>query len=146
MPAPGQPALSFVIPLFNSADTIAPLVREIAALRIEGGHEIVLVNDGSADRTAGVCRELLRAGGVTITPVINQNTTYFTEEDVKIANTASLTALKVTIVMQRASGLSYSGEYNTVGSQITQANSSTASAITYSPNSSAMSSRTGSLG
>ena len=72
------------------------------------------------------------AGGVTITPVINQNTTYFTEEDVKIANTASLTALKVTIVMQRASGLSYNGQYNTLASgQITQANSSTASAITY---------------
>jgi undecaprenyl-phosphate 4-deoxy-4-formamido-L-arabinose transferase len=67
MSAPGQPALSFVIPLYNSAGTIGPLVREIAALRIEGGHEIVLVNDGSADRTAVVCRELLRAGGVPIT-------------------------------------------------------------------------------
>ena len=67
MPAPGQPALSFIIPLFNSADTIGPLVREIAALRIEGGHEIVLVNDGSADRTADVCRKLLRAGEVPIT-------------------------------------------------------------------------------
>ena len=67
MSAPGHPALSFVIPLFNSADTIGPLVREITALRIEGGHEIVLVNDGSADRTADVCRELLRAGRVPIT-------------------------------------------------------------------------------
>jgi undecaprenyl-phosphate 4-deoxy-4-formamido-L-arabinose transferase len=69
MPASGQPALSFVIPLFNSASTIGPLVREIAALHIEGGHEIVLVNDGSSDRTAEVCRELLRASGVPITLV-----------------------------------------------------------------------------
>ena len=56
MPAP---AVSFVIPLYNSAETIAGVVREIEALPIDGGHEIVLVNDGSTDRTAAVCRELL---------------------------------------------------------------------------------------
>jgi len=54
------PALSFVIPLYYSADSLAPLVKEIEALSIEGGHELVLVNDGSRDATAGVCRELLR--------------------------------------------------------------------------------------
>ena len=53
------PSLSFVIPLYNSAETIAPLVHEIDALTIPGGHEIVLVNDGSADSTpANVCRNL----------------------------------------------------------------------------------------
>jgi glycosyltransferase involved in cell wall biosynthesis len=55
------PALSFVIPMYNSAPTIAALVRDIDALTIDGGHEIVLVNDGSADRTLEVCRELARA-------------------------------------------------------------------------------------
>jgi len=54
------PALSFVIPLYYSADTITPLVKQIEALQIEGGHELVLVNDGSRDATAGICRELLR--------------------------------------------------------------------------------------
>lgn len=54
------PALSFVIPLYYSADTIAALVKQIEALEIEGGHELVLVNDGSRDATAGICRELLR--------------------------------------------------------------------------------------
>lgn len=54
------PALSFVIPLYYSADTLAALVKQIEALEIEGGHELVLVNDGSRDATAGVCRELLR--------------------------------------------------------------------------------------
>ncbi|HEY0863453.1 MAG TPA: glycosyltransferase family 2 protein [Lacunisphaera sp.] len=54
------PALSFVIPLYYSADTIVALVKQIEALQIEGGHELVLVNDGSRDATAGVCRELLR--------------------------------------------------------------------------------------
>lgn len=61
------PALSFVIPLYNSAATIAPLVRDIEALVIDGGHEVVLVNDGSADGTATVCRELVRSARVPIT-------------------------------------------------------------------------------
>lgn len=52
-------ALSFVIPLYNSAATIGPLVREIAALEVPGGHEIILVNDGSRDGTGEVCRDLL---------------------------------------------------------------------------------------
>ena len=60
-------ALSFVIPLYNSAATIAPLVREIENLTIDGGHEIVLVNDGSVDATAAVCRELVRSARVPVT-------------------------------------------------------------------------------
>ncbi|MGE3959997.1 MAG: glycosyltransferase [Vicinamibacterales bacterium] len=62
-------ALSFVIPLYNSAETIADVVRDIEALEIEGGHEIVLVNDGSADRTSAVVREVMRAARVPITLV-----------------------------------------------------------------------------
>jgi glycosyltransferase involved in cell wall biosynthesis len=62
-----NPALTFVVPLYNSAPTIAALVRDIEALPIEGGHEIVLINDGSSDATADVCRELVRAARVPIT-------------------------------------------------------------------------------
>lgn len=54
-----RPALSFVIPLYHSSGTIVSVVREIEALAIEGGHELVLVNDGSRDDTAAVCRALL---------------------------------------------------------------------------------------
>lgn len=61
------PALSFVIPLYFSADTITALVKQIEALQIEGGHELVLVNDGSRDATAGICRELLRDARIPIT-------------------------------------------------------------------------------
>lgn len=61
------PALSFVIPLYYSAETITPLVKEIEDLVIEGGHELVLVNDGSRDATAGICRELLRDARIPIT-------------------------------------------------------------------------------
>jgi undecaprenyl-phosphate 4-deoxy-4-formamido-L-arabinose transferase len=53
------PALSFVIPLYHSAETIAGVVRDIEALSIEHGHEVVLVNDGSMDGTSEVCRALL---------------------------------------------------------------------------------------
>lgn len=60
-------ALSFVIPLYYSADTIGEVVREIDALEIEGGHELVLVNDGSTDRTSEVCRELMRRTRVPVT-------------------------------------------------------------------------------
>lgn len=60
------PALSFVIPLYHSAETIAPLVKHIESLSIEGGHELVLVNDGSRDATAGICRELLRDARIPI--------------------------------------------------------------------------------
>lgn len=61
-----SPALSFVIPLYNSEETIRPLVKEIESLSVEGGHEIVLVNDGSHDRTVEVCRELIAEARVPI--------------------------------------------------------------------------------
>jgi glycosyltransferase involved in cell wall biosynthesis len=62
-----RPALSFVIPLYYSADTIGPLVNEIAGLTIAGGHELVLVNDGSRDETAARCRELLKSARIPFT-------------------------------------------------------------------------------
>ncbi len=64
---PAKPALSFVIPLYHSAATIRPLVKEIEALAIPGGHEIVLVNDGSRDATTVICRELIQEARVPIT-------------------------------------------------------------------------------
>lgn len=63
------PALSFVIPLYHSAETIGGVVREIEGLTIEGGHEIVLVHDGSGEATSAVCRELVKHAKVPITLV-----------------------------------------------------------------------------
>lgn len=60
------PALSFVVPLYFSADTIVTLARQIEALTVPGGHELVLVNDGSRDDTAIRCRELLREARIPI--------------------------------------------------------------------------------
>ena len=70
-------------------------------------------------------------GGVTVTPVVASNGPFFNEEQVKLANTASLTSLSITIVVQRTTGISFNGQYNTVGSQITQSNTSTTSTITF---------------
>jgi glycosyltransferase involved in cell wall biosynthesis len=64
-----NPALSFVIPLYNSEASIAPLVNEIEDLVIEGGHEIILVNDGSRDGTAEFGRQLVKTARVPITLV-----------------------------------------------------------------------------
>lgn len=70
-------------------------------------------------------------GSVTATTVIAQSSAFFNDEEVRLANTAPITSLTVTIVVQRTTGVSFSGQFNTAGGQILQSNSSTASAITY---------------
>jgi hypothetical protein len=70
-------------------------------------------------------------GSLTATPVVSTNSPWFNELQVRTANTGTLTALSITVVVQRTPGVSYSGQYNTVGGQVAQTNSSTASAITY---------------
>ncbi len=70
-------------------------------------------------------------GGVTVTPVVNANSPWFNEVQIRLSNTGSLTALSITIVVQRTTGVSFSNLYNTIGGQIQQSNSSTTAAITY---------------
>jgi endo-1,4-beta-xylanase len=70
-------------------------------------------------------------GDVTITPVVAATGPWFNELQLRVAGNATLTALSVTIVMQRTGGVSFSGQYNTVGGAIAQTNSSTATAVTY---------------
>lgn len=53
------PELSIVIPLYRSEEGLPPLFAALSALSLPEPFEIVFVNDGSADRTAEVCRELL---------------------------------------------------------------------------------------
>lgn len=60
-------ALSFVIPMYNAASTIEGVVRDIEALEVPGGQEIVLVDDCGGDNTVEVCRRLI---ATTRVPVI----------------------------------------------------------------------------
>lgn len=62
-------ALSFVVPVYRGARTIGRVVDEIASLRIDGGHEVVLVDDGSPDDSGEVCRALTRRTDVPVTLV-----------------------------------------------------------------------------
>jgi glycosyltransferase involved in cell wall biosynthesis len=68
-PAALGPALSIVVPVYNGAGSVGELVAALEALRIEGGHEIVLVNDGSPDNSLAVCRALVDEARVPITLV-----------------------------------------------------------------------------
>jgi glycosyltransferase involved in cell wall biosynthesis len=61
--------LSIVIPVYRGAKTIGPLVVALSALEIPGGHEIILVNDGSPDDSLAVCRELMRTARLPLTVV-----------------------------------------------------------------------------
>lgn len=57
----GPVELSFVAPAHNEQDNVAPLVEQVGqageASRL--GYEFVLVDDGSTDRTAAICQELM---------------------------------------------------------------------------------------
>ena len=70
-------------------------------------------------------------GTLTATPVVSTNSPWFNELQLQTANTGTLTALSVTIVVQRTAGVGYSGQYNTVGGQMTQTNTVTTATVTY---------------
>jgi len=66
---PAEPALalSIVVPVYKGSASIAELVAALEDLAIEGGHEIVLVNDGSPDDSLSVCEGLAARARIPIT-------------------------------------------------------------------------------
>ncbi len=73
-------------------------------------------------------------GGGTVTATGKLASGYgpwYGEEDIAVSSTAPLTALTVTVTVQKTTGLSYNGQYNTVGGQITNSHTDGASAIVY---------------
>jgi len=64
---PDPVALSVVVPVYNGAASIGELVDALSELRIEGGLEIVLVNDGSRDNSREVCRGLVAEARAPLT-------------------------------------------------------------------------------
>jgi glycosyltransferase involved in cell wall biosynthesis len=60
---PGQPAFSLVIPCYNESAGLPELVRRCAYVATEGGGEVILVDNGSADDSAAVLEGLLGPAG-----------------------------------------------------------------------------------
>jgi len=55
-----MPSLSVVLPAYNEEENVESAVEQVSAIAQELGmdYEIILVNDGSADRTGEIAREL----------------------------------------------------------------------------------------
>jgi glycosyltransferase involved in cell wall biosynthesis len=68
MPRPAY-TLSIVVPVYNGAKTVGELVEALATLNVPGGHEIILVVDGSPDNSLAVCRDLLQRCKLPLTVI-----------------------------------------------------------------------------
>ncbi len=64
-PEPQAPQLSVVVPAFNEEARLGPTLRRIVAWceREQPDYELIVVDDGSADGTAEVAREVAADGG-----------------------------------------------------------------------------------
>jgi glycosyltransferase involved in cell wall biosynthesis len=60
-------ALSIVIPVFNGARSVSELIGALENLPVPGGHEIILVNDGSVDNSLQVLDALFDNARVPMT-------------------------------------------------------------------------------
>src|SRR2546426_693550 len=60
--APREPDLCVVVPAHNEVESLPILVREVLAVMGDAGAQvqILIVDDGSTDRTAEVIRQLVR--------------------------------------------------------------------------------------
>lgn len=55
-----SPQYSFIIPIYNEEETITELYRRLRAVmdRLDGNAELILINDGSRDKSLNLMREL----------------------------------------------------------------------------------------
>jgi len=97
----------------------------ITALNASG--ESAISTQASATPSAGGGT----SGGATATGAIANASPWFNELQVRLANTQIVTSLTITVNVARTTGTSLSGQYNTVGGQISQSSSSTTTALTY---------------
>jgi hypothetical protein len=59
--ARNQPALSVIVPMYQSGATVARTIESILVEHVDGDFEVVLVNDGSTDDGLGIVESLVRA-------------------------------------------------------------------------------------
>ena len=55
-----DPIVSFVVPLYNTGAALTKLMNAFRQLQVEGGFELVLVNDASPDGTGACAAEMVR--------------------------------------------------------------------------------------
>ena len=70
-------------------------------------------------------------GGVTVTRAVPANGPWFNELQVRLANTAPITAMTVTVVVQRTTGVSHAASTTPWVDRSAQSNTSTACTVTY---------------
>lgn len=61
------PLVSFVIPLYNTGEALPRLLEAFRTLKVEGGHELVLVNDASPDGTGAKVPPMLSDMPIRVT-------------------------------------------------------------------------------
>ena len=120
-------------PISAAGTSTATVTASISA--IPGRADVTITGSGAGlSRTAALAVIVSTPGGgpgpATATPVVAANGAWFNEQQVRIANTQPITALTLTITVQTTGGVTYSGQWNNMGSFV-QTHSSTASAITY---------------
>jgi endoglucanase len=108
----------------SSTATLGNATVTIGASNAAAGNESLTVALTVASAPGG--------GSATITGAVTSNSPWFIEEQVRINHPAPITALTVTITVARnPSGLAVGGQYNTVGGQIAQSTSTTATQLVY---------------
>ena len=68
--------LSIVMPAFNEASTIEAAITKLLNLKIGGDYELIVVNDGSTDRTAEILTRLLAGSDSQRLRVLSQENNY----------------------------------------------------------------------
>jgi lysophospholipase L1-like esterase len=118
----------------SSAGTSALTFTAASAAAVGQVNVTVTGSGGGMARTAPLALTVAPIGGApgpaTATPTVATTGPWFNEEQVRIANSSGITAMTLTISVMTTGGVTFNGQYNTVGS-FTQSHSSTASAITY---------------
>jgi hypothetical protein len=117
---------------FNPASTTgnSSVATVTVPSTVPSGVVHVIISGTSGDMTRITSLNINVTGG-PITALVTANGPFFNQEEIRISNTTPITALSVTIVIQRTPGLSVNAAFNTVGGQITQSVTTTPTTFVY---------------